>query len=109
MQSIKQYFKNIGIGAVEVGRQAAANGPGRVGGIFKLAGRYLVNILVSVDQFGNTITGGSPDETISSRLGRNYRGSLLERGVDCLFFWQGKNHCEKAIEPEDRAKDSIFK
>lgn len=37
--------------------------------------KYLYNILISLDQLGNTILGGDPDETISSRLGKNYRDS----------------------------------
>lgn len=109
MQSVRQYFRNLVTGGAEVGKQAAGQGPGGAPGVFRLVGRYLVNLLVSVDQFGNTIAGGSPDETISSRLGRNYRGSWVERGVDLLFFWQGKDHCEKAVEPEDREKDAVIK
>ncbi|GAB5466965.1 MAG: hypothetical protein Kapaf2KO_24010 [Candidatus Kapaibacteriales bacterium] len=31
--------------------------------------RYLKNLLISFDQLGNTIAGGNPDNTISSRLG----------------------------------------
>ncbi len=33
-------------------------------------GKWLLNILISIDQLGNTIAGGDPDETISSRLGK---------------------------------------
>jgi hypothetical protein len=33
-------------------------------------GRYLLNILISIDQLGNAIFCGDPDETISSRIGR---------------------------------------
>ena len=36
-------------------------------GVFK---RYYLNILLGIDQFGNILMLGSPDETISSRLGR---------------------------------------
>jgi hypothetical protein len=32
--------------------------------------RYLWNLLISLDQFANTVLGGSPDETISSRTGK---------------------------------------
>ena len=35
-----------------------------------MIGKWLLNILISIDQLGNTITGGDPDETISSRLGK---------------------------------------
>ena len=32
--------------------------------------KYFLNILISLDQMGNTLLGGDPDETISSRLGK---------------------------------------
>lgn len=71
--------------------------------------KYLKNILISFDQFINTLAGGDPDETISSRLGRNYKGTILERFVDWLFKWQGheQGHCENAQEL-DEGKDAII-
>lgn len=73
--------------------------------------KYLKNILISIDQFFNTLFGGSPDETISSRLGRNYKNSFLEKFVDWIFSWQKKSegHCESAIEWDENENDSIFK
>ena len=71
--------------------------------------KYLFNILISLDQLANTILGGSPDETISSRLERNYDDSWMEKSVNWLFRWQGGEHCDKSLEPEDRSKDSIIK
>jgi len=44
-----------------------------------MIGKYLLNILISIDQLGNTFAGGDPDETISSRLGkmkRKHGGSI---------------------------------
>lgn len=35
--------------------------------------RYIWNLLISIDQLVNTITGGDPDETISSRCGKKAR------------------------------------
>ena len=32
--------------------------------------KWAINILISIDQLGNTIAGGDHDETISSRLGK---------------------------------------
>lgn len=65
--------------------------------------RYLWNILVSIDQLINTILGGDPDETMSSRMGKH----LAKR--DCLFctFMCGllnliqKDHCVKSIEHDE--------
>ena len=73
--------------------------------------KYLKNILISIDQLANTLLLGSPDETISSRLGRNYPGSWMEKAVDWLFRWQNKpgGHCEWSVEPQDREEDSIIK
>jgi len=51
---------------------------------------------------GNTLAGGSPHETISSRLGRNWRGTALEEAVDkaAEVIAKEKDHCEKAAEKE---------
>ena len=72
--------------------------------------RYIWNILISIDQFINTVLGGDPDETISSRMGKH----LAKH--DCPFcnFMCGllnliqKDHCVKSIEA-DEGKDQVFK
>lgn len=74
--------------------------------------KYLKNILISFDQFINTLAGGDPDETISARLGRNWQGTLAERFVDWMFKWQNRpgGHCENAHWWEqDEGKDQILK
>lgn len=65
-------------------------------------GRYLINLLISIDQFINTIFGGKPDDTISSRAHKLYRigKPLLSRIIDSIFFWE-KNHCEKSVEDDE--------
>jgi len=65
--------------------------------------RYAWNFLISVDQLANTILGGYPDETLSSRMGKRVRKG------DCPFctfmckilhlFEDG--HCEKSIEDDE--------
>jgi hypothetical protein len=73
--------------------------------------KYLKNILISLDQFFNTLAGGDPDMTISARLGRNYKGTWLERIVDWMFNWQHNvdGHCENADWWEsDEGKDAII-
>jgi hypothetical protein len=57
---------------------------------------YLWNILVSVDQLVNTLTGGSPDETISLRAKRARAagaqwGCVLCKVLDVF----DKGHCDK--------------
>lgn len=71
--------------------------------------RYLYNLLIVLSQFCNTILGGDPDETMSSRIGKGAR-----RGNKFYIFFSRfldifeKNHCKEAIE-EDEGKDAIFK
>jgi hypothetical protein len=62
-----------------------------------VVGKYFLNILRALDELGNALAFGSPHETISSRLGRNWRGSALERAVDGVA---GEGHCESAAENE---------
>lgn len=35
--------------------------------------RYIWNVLIAIDQFFNTVLGGDPDETMSSRMGKRQR------------------------------------
>lgn len=64
--------------------------------------KYLWNILVSIDQFANTILGGDPDETLSSRAakaeGKGSRwGCLLCRFLGMI----DDNHCGKSREADE--------
>lgn len=64
---------------------------------------YWKRVLISIDQFFNTIADGDEDETISSRMGKH----LAKR--DCPFcnFMCGllnliqKDHCKKSIEKDE--------
>ena len=69
--------------------------------------KYIWNLLIAFDQFVNTVFGGDPDETISSRVGKHKDTSRLARflaGFLDLFEW---NHAEKSIE-KDEGKDEIL-
>lgn len=69
--------------------------------------KFLMNILISLDQFGNTITGGDPDETISSRAGKAHEKGKTWGKLMCKFLaWFDRGHCKKSIE-EDEGKDSL--
>jgi len=61
--------------------------------------RWLLNILVSIDQFVNTVLGGDPDETISSRAAKSkaWPACVLCRVLD----WLDKGHCRRSIEPDE--------
>ena len=68
--------------------------------------KYLWNILVSVDQFLNTLLGGDPDETISSRCAK-HRNQWPWKPLAILLEWLFPGHLDKAIE-KDEGKDEVF-
>lgn len=69
---------------------------------------YLGNFFVSIDQLGNAIAGGNPDNTISSRVGfynkHNKSGNrapwqwrIFEKIINFTFYpIDGKEHCHEA-------------
>lgn len=67
---------------------------------------YLQNLAIGFDQMLNTLLGGSPDETLSSRAhrqrakGQRYWG-WAAGAIDKLFFWQD-GHCEQSHLSEVR-------
>lgn len=62
---------------------------------------YLWNIFVSIDQLINTILGGDPDETISSRMGKALKRCSLCRFICKLIHPFDKNHCQKSVENDE--------
>jgi len=68
--------------------------------------RYVWNLLVSIDQLGNTLLGGDPDETISSRAGK-YRHKWYWRGLAAVLDRIDTNHTEKAKEC-DEGKNAVY-
>lgn len=76
--------------------------------------KWALNILLSIDQLGNSILGGDPDETISSRLGRikTLHGGRIpwsrpfSKVADWVLDKIDPNHSIDAIEKEGR--DGIF-
>lgn len=64
--------------------------------------RYLKNLLIALDQLGNTLLGGWPDESISShcwRIDREQGISWPRKLVDALLFFD-KDHCQESYESE---------
>lgn len=61
---------------------------------------YFKNVLLGLDQLGNTLIGGSPDETISARTYREYiesdkkKWSLTVKIIEALF---SEGHGEDAV------------
>lgn len=65
--------------------------------------KYFKNILISTDQLVNSILGGDPDETISSRAGKK-----VQQGDTGPWLWLclalnklDRNHCKKSIEKDE--------
>lgn len=79
-------------------------------------GKWIFNILIGIDQLGNAITGGDPDETISSRLGKmkvRHGGKIpwyrpLSKVIDIGLDKIDPGHSIDAIE-EDEGKDAILR
>ena len=77
--------------------------------------KWLLNILISIDQLGNTLFGGDPDETISSRLGKlklRHGGTIpwhrpLSKIVDYGLDKLDPNHSIDAIE-EDEGSEALL-
>jgi hypothetical protein len=65
------------------------------------------NLLISVDQHANTITGGSPDETISSRTAKAKNSQLWAKYLSNFLDLFEKDHVEKSIE-EDEGGDQVL-
>lgn len=64
--------------------------------------RYLWNLFIAVDQLVNTIFGGYPDETISSRMGKRARkGDKFAIHFCSVLDVLEKDHCEKSIERDE--------
>lgn len=78
--------------------------------------RYFWNVLIAIDQFINTIFGGDPDETISSRLGKWARTGRNKRGNKKIIFKIAnfvvelfeKDHFAKSVE-EDEGTNEVLK
>lgn len=67
---------------------------------------YAVRVLIALDQLGNALLGGWPDETFSSRCWRWHRDGTRSwpcRAVDGLFFWE-RNHCRGSYESERQGR-----
>jgi hypothetical protein len=77
--------------------------------------QYGWNILIAIDQLVNTLCGGDPDETISSRLGKwalageNKRGirKVIYQIVNAIVELFQKNHFQKSIETDRGDKKVI--
>ena len=75
--------------------------------------RYILNILIALDQLGTTLVGGFADETLSSYAYRMERqgkpwGLFWRPVIDWMFSWQRwpTGHCHVSYEQE-RLRDQF--
>jgi hypothetical protein len=68
--------------------------------------KYVLNVLVAIDQLGNALGGGNPDNTVSARVGffakraqlGRFCWQCLEKIIDFAFYpLDGPKHCQKAV------------
>jgi hypothetical protein len=81
-------------------------------------GLYFANLQVGLSQFINTLIGGDPDETLSSRVGKMKRGITnsknpwlkpIQWGNQIfVIFWKQKDHWNSAIE-DDKGDRALWK
>ena len=68
--------------------------------------QYGWNLVCAVDQLANAITGGDPDETISSRIAKHRDDCLPCHWACWLIERIDPGHCTKAVEA-DEGKDAV--
>lgn len=67
--------------------------------------KYFWNILIAIDQLANTLIGGDPDETISSRCGkRTFKPCIW---LCKLLHRVDNSHCEKSIELDEGSREIL--
>lgn len=77
--------------------------------------KYILNNLISLDQAINTLFGGDPDETISSRMGKWARNGENNRGLKKPLYKIAnfivelfeKDHFKKSIENDEGRNEVI--
>jgi len=69
--------------------------------------QYIWNLLISIDQLGNALAGGDPDETISSRAGKRQHDAWWAKGLCWILDKLDTHHCKESIE-KDEGKDQVL-
>jgi len=67
--------------------------------------QYLWNILIGIDQLANVFLGGSPDETLSSRMGKRLGTCKVCYFICRVLHWIDPGHCKKSIEADEGSRD----
>ena len=77
--------------------------------------QYIFNLLIAFDQGVNTIFGGDPDETISSRMGKWAQNGENNHGLrqpiykiaNFIVNLFQKDHFKKSIETDEGRNETI--
>jgi hypothetical protein len=67
--------------------------------------KYIWNVLIGIDQLANTVIGGDPDETISSRAGKKMTTCRGCRYLCKMLHLLDKNHCQESIESGEGSRE----
>ena len=60
--------------------------------------RWIMKVLVGLDQLLNALLDGDPDETVSSRAGRReFISPRISRWLCRLLDWLDPGHCDRVI------------
>lgn len=68
--------------------------------------KYIFNNLVALDQLVNTAFGGDPDETLSSRAGKNQDHAAWAKALCWVLNKLDFDHCRRSIE-SDEGKNQV--
>lgn len=70
---------------------------------------YINAVLIGLSRLLNTLLGGSPSMTLSSRAGLNYRAGKWTRRRNIInsLFWLQEDHCELAIRLDREFNKSV--
>lgn len=68
---------------------------------------YFLNLLIAIDQLGNTLLGGDPDETISSRAAKNQRKKHW-RILGYILEWLDPGHLRKSFKADEGSKGLAY-
>jgi len=67
----------------------------------RLALRWLHGVAIAIDQLGNALGAGDPDETVSSRMGKALHRSRFSRWACGQLDRVDPGHCVDAIEGDE--------
>lgn len=61
---------------------------------------YAFNLLIALDQFANALSGGDPDETISSRCAKR-RDKPGWNILAAFLEWLNPGHLDRSLEADE--------